>query len=86
MTRLPAYRARPGARPAVSNPSAEEARSLEAKTVLSLETLERWVGRPVFDQLIVQFVRESRSSLATLADFERIATEVSGQDLTMVLR
>ncbi len=54
--------------------------------MLSLETLERWVGRPVFDQLIVQFVRESRSSLATLADFERIATEVSGQDLTMVLR
>jgi hypothetical protein len=78
---LPAYRATPGARPAVSNPSAEEARSLEAKTVLSLETLERWVGRPVFDQLIVQFVRESRSTLATLADFERIATEVSGQDL-----
>jgi hypothetical protein len=79
---LPAYRARPGSSPEVPPRSAEDVRSLAAKTVLSLETLERWLGRPVFDQLIVQFVRESRSSRASVADFERIATEVSGQDLT----
>ena len=79
---LPAYRASPTADPMLPPRSAADARSLEAKTVLALQTLERWVGRPVFDQLISQFVRESRSSRATLADFARVATEVSGQDLT----
>jgi hypothetical protein len=78
---LPAYRARQTANPTRPSPSPEDARSLEAKTVLALETLERWVGRPVFDQVIAQFIREGRSGRATLADFQRVASEVAGQDL-----
>ena len=79
---LPAYRANPVASVVPSPPSAADARALEAKTVLTLGTLERWVGRPVFDQFVAEFVRESRSGRPTLADFARTATEVSGQDLS----
>ena len=83
---LSAYRAAPTANPTLPPRSATESRSLEAKTVLALETLERWVGPPVFDQLMVEFVRESRSRRATLADFARVATDISGQDLTLAVR
>lgn len=76
---IPAYRAHATAS---ATPAAADERSLEAKTILALGTLERWVGKPVFDQLIAEFVRQSRSSRPTLADFARIAGEVSGQDLT----
>jgi hypothetical protein len=79
---LPAYRDRRSVDPTLPPRSAEDARSLEAKSVLALETLERWLGRPVFDQAIAEFVRESRDRRMTLADFQRIATEVSGQELT----
>ena len=73
------------ARPAVTPAYTALARGCsqpEAKTAIALETLERWLGRPVFDQVISQFVRESRASRATLVDFERVASEVSAQDLT----
>jgi hypothetical protein len=79
---LSAYRARPAVNPAVAARSAADARSLEAKTVMALETLARWLSRPVFDQAIAEFVREARVRRATLADFQRVASEVSGQNLT----
>ena len=79
---LLAYRANPTVNPTLPPRSAAEARSLEAKAVLALGTLERWVGHPVFDQLITAFVREARSNRLTLGDFARIASAVSGQDLT----
>ena len=52
------------------------------KTVLALGTLERWLGRPVFDQVVAQFVAGSRGRAPQLADFERTASEVSGQNLS----
>jgi len=79
---LPAYRAAPTVSPKIPPVSASDARSLEGKTVLALGTLERWVGRPVFDQMLTEFVRESRIKRLTLTDFARVATAVSGQDLT----
>ena len=82
---LSAYRADRTPDPTAPSHSEDAARSLEAKTVLALETLERWVSLPVFDQLIAQFVRESRSKRTTLADFARVASEVSGQDLSWLL-
>ena len=51
-------------------------------TRMTLMTLERWLGRPVFDQVVAEFVRTSRGGRPTETDFERIASEVSGQNLT----
>jgi hypothetical protein len=65
--------------------SAADARSLEAKTVLILGTLERWLGRPVLDQVIAEFVRDAPGHRVTIADFSRVAMEVSGQDLSWLL-
>ena len=79
---LQAYRANPAGNPALQTPSAADALNLQAKTVLTLGTLERWVGRPVFDQLVSTLVRQSRAGRHTLDDFSRIATDVSGQDLS----
>jgi hypothetical protein len=79
---VPAYRARPDASMAAQPGTVGQAQSLAGKTVLALGTLERWLGRPVFDQAIAEFVRESRSGRPTIADFARTATEVSGQNLS----
>jgi len=49
---------------------------------VALGTLERWVGRPVFDAILLQLVRELEGRAPQLADFERVATEVSGQRLS----
>jgi hypothetical protein len=70
---LPAYRA---------HQRSAEVRPLEAKALLTLGTLERWVGRPVFDQLVAAFARGRHAAPPTLADFTRIASEVSAQDLS----
>jgi hypothetical protein len=64
------YRARPRAR---------DTRALEAKTLLALGTLERWVGRPTFDAILAEFARTGGQP--TLDDFGRLASRVSGQDL-----
>lgn len=79
---VPAYRARPDVVMAAQPGTVGEAQGLTGKTVLALGTLERWVGRPVFDQFVAEFVRQSRSRRSTIADFVRTATEVSGQDLS----
>jgi hypothetical protein len=65
--------------------SIADARSLEAKTVLLLGTLERWLGRPVLDQVIAEFARAARGRPTMIGDFARVATEVSGQDLSWLL-
>jgi hypothetical protein len=57
-------------------------RALAGKTVVGLGTLERWVGRPVFDAILLQFVRDFKGKAPQLADFERVATDVSGQRLS----
>jgi hypothetical protein len=82
---VPAYRADPGVDPRQAAHSRREAQSLEGKAVLLLGTLERWVGRPVFESIIAAFVREGRRTGVTIADFQRIAADVSGQDLSWLL-
>jgi hypothetical protein len=62
--------------------SASDARSLAGKTLLALGTLERWVGRPVFDQIIAEFVQAAGNGRPTLEQFSRTATSVSGQNLS----
>ncbi|MEP7309744.1 MAG: hypothetical protein ABJA98_29905 [Acidobacteriota bacterium] len=79
---IPAYRAHPAAPMTATPLSSRDARSLTAKTVLALGTLERWVGRPVFDEALAVFVRLSRDHTPTLVDFERVTSEVAGQDLS----
>ena len=78
---LPAYRARPGVNVAAPS-SSEDERSLAAKTVLTLNTLERWVGRPVFDGVLTEFARTFRGGRPTLDDFSRLTSATSGQDLS----
>jgi len=82
---MPAFRTNQTVRVQPRPRSAADGRSLEAKTVLILGTLERWLGRPVLDQVIAEFVRDARGRRTTMADFARIATEVSGQDLSWLL-
>ncbi len=77
---LAAYRAKPTA--SISASSADGVRSLAAKTVLAIATLERWLGQPVLDDVLAQFVRASRGARPTMAGFERTASEVSGQNLS----
>jgi len=48
----------------------------------TLVTLERWVGRPVFDAILVEFLRSSSASPPTIDEFTAVASRVSGQDLT----
>jgi len=57
-------------------------RALAGKTAVALGTLERWVARPVFDGIVLQFVRDFKGKAPRLADFERVATDVSGQRLS----
>lgn len=78
---LSAYRAKPDVNPAAPS-SPEEARSLAAKTVLTLNTLERWVGRPVFDGVLAEFARTFRAGRPTVDDFARLASATAGQDLS----
>ncbi len=77
-----AYRAHPPADPSATPGTNADTRSLIAKTVLSLGTLERWLGRPVLDEILAELVRFSRDGRPTIDDFERVASEVSGQDLS----
>jgi hypothetical protein len=60
--------------------SALAAESLAGKALLTLGTLERWLGRPVFDEAIAEFVR--RTTRPSLADFARAVNAVSAQDLS----
>jgi hypothetical protein len=62
--------------------SQADLRSLEAKTVFALGTLERWLGGPVFDQALSEFARRMRGGSPQIADFFAVASDVSGQDMT----
>ena len=78
---LEAYRANPRVRPK-SRASADETRALSAKTVLTLNTLERWVGRPAFDGALAVFARTARDSAPTLDDFARVVSSAAGYELS----
>jgi hypothetical protein len=62
-------------------PEAVDPKRPEARALLALSTLDRWLGAPIFDAVVAEFVRASRGSRPTVGDFERVAGEVSGQDL-----
>ena len=51
------------------------------RALQTLFTLERWVGRPVFDAIMLEFVRASAGTRPSLDDFIAVASRVSGQDL-----
>jgi hypothetical protein len=78
-----AFSARPAADPS-SNAAADRV-SLAAKTTMAFDALERWVGRPTLDAILAEFVRRSRGMQPTIGDFVRVASAVSGQDLTWLL-
>lgn len=78
---MEAYRAKPRV-DADAPASSEDRRSLSGKAALTLNTLERWVSRPVFDAALTEFVRTSRGRQPTLNDFARVASTVSSQDLS----
>ena len=79
---LSAFRGRAGVDVAAPSPSAADRDALTGKTVLALGTLERWLGHPVFDATLAEFVRLSKGQAPRLADFERVASDVSGQQLS----
>jgi hypothetical protein len=63
-----------------ARPRGTDAGALEAKGLLALGTLERWVGSPTFDEIVAAFVREGGQP--SLQSFAAVARRVSGQDLT----
>jgi hypothetical protein len=54
----------------------------EARMLLTLGTLERWTSRPVFDAILLEFVQASDGTQPGVDDFVRVASRVSGQDLS----
>jgi hypothetical protein len=56
-----------------------------ARALLALGTLERWTGRPVFDAILLEFIDASSGRQPTLDDFERVASRVSGQNLSWLI-
>ena len=55
------------------------------RALQTLFTLERWVGRPVFDSIVHEFVTSSAGTRPSLDDFIGVASRVSGQDLRWLL-
>lgn len=53
-----------------------------ARALLTLGTLERWTGRPVFDSIMKDFVSAYAGKAPTLDDFAAAASRVSGQNLS----
>ena len=54
----------------------------DARMLLTLGTLERWTGRPVFDAILLEFVHAAAGTQPTLDDFVSVASRVSGQNLS----
>ena len=61
---LEAYRRNLTVQPVGQPGSIADARSLEAKTVFALATMEQWLGRPVFDQVVSEFSRRTRDRMS----------------------
>jgi len=75
-----AYRLNPAVAIADRPVSAAASLTLAGKALLVLGTLEQWVGRPVFDEIVAEFAHAP--GRPTLGEFERIANATSGQDLS----
>jgi hypothetical protein len=81
---LVAYRVRPRV-DATSALSQADRRSLTAKTMLTLNTLERWLSAPVLDGAVAEFAGTFRGNRPALSDFMRTLSASSGQDLSWLL-
>jgi hypothetical protein len=66
-----------------ARPRGADTRALEARTLLALGTLERWVGRPVFDEIVAEFARDGGQP--SIDGFSALASRLSGQDLTWLV-
>ena len=62
-----------------ARPQSTDTPAMEAKALLALGTLERWVGRPAFDEILAEFAHSGGQP--ALDDFTSLAGRVSGQDL-----
>ncbi len=51
------------------------------RALLTLGTLERFVGSPAFDAIVLEFLSASRGLRPSLDDFVAVASRVSGQNL-----
>jgi hypothetical protein len=81
---LDAYRARP--RVDLSSPgTTEDRKSLAGRTVLTLNTLERWLSQPVLDGALAEFARAFHRRRPAIADFIHTISSASGQDLSWLL-
>ena len=56
-----------------------------ARALLTLGTLARWTGQPVFDAILLEFVNASAGRRPTLDDFSHVASRVSGQNLSWLV-
>ena len=81
---LPLYRRHSRVDPGAADDADADA-VLTGKVVLTLNTLDRWIGRPAFDAVLAEFVRQARARPLAVADFAAIASSVSGQDLSWML-
>jgi hypothetical protein len=65
----------------VSEPFTKRA-DATARCLLVLNTLERWLSRPVLDGALAEFIRSGRDGPVSIEDFERVVSATSGQDLS----
>jgi len=81
---LPVYRRQPRLdRRAPAN--ADQQRVLAGKALLTLATLERWIGRPASDAALAEFARQARARPLALDDFNAVASSAAGQELSWML-
>jgi hypothetical protein len=52
------------------------------RTIRTLNTLERWVSRPVLDGALGDFIAAARNRTPTLGDLEQTISNAAGQDLS----
>jgi hypothetical protein len=57
-------------------------RAAVAKTALALGTLERWIGAPTWDAVLAEFAAHPGPPCPSPADLERVASRVTGLDLS----
>ena len=80
---LPAYRRQPRVDPSSARVDGDP--SLDGKALLTLNTLDRWIGRPAFDAALAEFARQAHARPVVLADFTAVASSAAGQDLSWML-
>lgn len=80
---ITAFRSNPRASPEGAAATGIEA--LTGKTLATLATMERWIGRPACDAVIDEFIGAAGHQHPTIARFIDIASAVSGQDLSWLL-